>query len=186
MATTIPGAVGRIKDALDAHFETKGFAWKTRESQCEHEQGKPVVFALVCAERTADNWPTRCPSVTIELRDVAIEGADRATLDIACHCVVVNSAILEREKTVMLEDGIHYAYLDEDGYTDEGVVEALFSDCLLLAEETMHALRRIEGVGNVHLIPPATFEDFPHCQCQVTATVAALPQYDSHDFRELL
>lgn len=83
---------------------------------------------MTCAQRTADNWPTVCPSVTIELRGAEVENSDRIALEIACHCVVVNSTILEREKAVMLDDGIHYAYLDEDGYTDEDVVEALFSD----------------------------------------------------------
>lgn len=58
MATTIPATIGHIKAALDAHFASKGFEWKTRESQDEHEQAKPTVYALICAERTADNWPT--------------------------------------------------------------------------------------------------------------------------------
>lgn len=177
MATTIPATIERIKAALDAHFDGKGFAWKTRESQSEHEQAKPTVYAMTCAQRTGDNWPTVCPSVTIELRGAVVENTDRIMLDIACHCVVVNSAILEREKTVMLDDGLHYAYLDEDGYTDEGVVEALFSDCLLLGEETLNALRSIAGVSNVRLVPPDTMDDFPHCQCQVTATVTALTRY---------
>ena len=177
MATTIPATIGRIKDALDAHFASKGFERKTRESQDEHEQAKPTVYALTCAQRTADNWPTVCPSVTIELRGAAVENTDRFSLDIACHCVVVNSAILEREKAVMLDDGIHYAYLNEEGYTDEGVVEALFSDCLLLAEETMNALRNVPGVSDIGIIPQASMEDFPHCQFQVVATVSMLKQF---------
>ncbi len=180
MATTIPGTIGRIKTALDAHFNGKGFEWKTRESQDVHEQAKPMVYALVCAERTSDNWPTVCPSVTIELQDVTVMHESLA-LNIVCHCVVVNSAIIEREKAVMLEDGVHYAFLDADGYTDEGVKEALFSDCLALAEETMNALRAIAGVSNIKLMPPASFEDFPHCQCQVTATVTALTQFIPDD-----
>lgn len=181
MATTIPGTIERIKAALDAHFASKGFAWKTQESQDEHEQAKPTVYALTCAQRTADNWPTVCPSVTIELRGAAVENTDRFSLDIACHCVVVNSAILEREKAVMLDDGIHYAYLNEEGYTDEGVVEALFADCLLLGEETLNALRGVAGVSDLALIPPATLEDFPHCQCQVVATVSMLTQFIPED-----
>lgn len=175
MATTIPATIGRIKGALDAHFASKGFEWKTRESQDEHEQAKPTVYALTCAQRTGDNWPTVCPSVTIELRGAAVETTDRIALDIVCHCVVVNSAILEREKTVEV-DGIHH-FLTDEGYTDEGVVEALFSDCLLLGEETMNALRGVSGVSDLALIPPATLEDFPHCQCQVVATVSMLTQF---------
>lgn len=93
----------------------------------------------------------------------------------------LNSAILEREKAVMLDDGIHYAYLDEDGYTDEGVVEALFSDCLLLGEETLNALRGIASVSELALIPPTTLEDFPHCQCQVMATISMLTQFIQDD-----
>ena len=182
MATTIPAAIERIKAALDAHFDGKGFEWKTQESQDEHEQAKPTVYALTCAQRTADNWPTVCPSVTIELRGAMVENTDRIMLDIACHCVVVNSAILEREKTVILDDGIHYAYLDEDGYTDEGVVDALFADCLLLGEETLNALRGMSGVSELALIPPTTLEDFPHCQCQVVATVSMLTQFIPEDF----
>ena len=178
MATTIPGTIGRIKTALDAHFNGKGFEWKTRESQDVHEQAKPVVYALVCAERTSDNWPTVCPSVTIELQDVTVMHESLA-LNIVCHCVVVNSAIIEREKMVKVDD--HYEFIDADGYTDEGVKEALFTDCLLLAEETMNALRAIAGVSNIKLIPPASFEDFPHCQCQVTATLAALTQFIPDD-----
>lgn len=180
MATTIPATIGRIKAALDAHFASKGFEWKTRESQDEHEQAKPTVYALICAERTADNWPTACPSITIEMQDASADN-DALTCNIVCHCVVVNSAIIEREKAVMLEDGVHYAFLDADGYTDEGVKEALFSDCLALAEETMNALRAIAGVSNIKLMPPASFEDFPHCQCQVTATVTALTQFIPDD-----
>lgn len=176
MATTIPGAIGRIKDALDAHFDSKGFEWKTRESQDVHEQARPTVFALVCADRTADNWPTICPSITIELKDAGVM-RDAVSLNIVCHCVVVNSAILQREKDVMLDDGIHYTYLDEDGYTDEGVKASLFSDCLLLAEETMNALRAMDGVTNIKLIPPDSLDDFPHCQCQVSATVSMLAQF---------
>lgn len=179
MATTIPATIGCIKDALDAHFASKGFAWKTRESQDEHEQAKPTVYALVCAQRTGDNWPTVCPSVTIELRGATVETADRIALDIACHCVVVNSAILEREKTVEV-DGVHH-FLPDEGYTDEGVVEALFSDCLLLGEETMNALRGVSGVSDLALILPATLEDFPHCQCQVVATVSMLTQFIPED-----
>lgn len=179
MATTIPATIGRIKDALDAYFADKGFAWKTRESQTEHEQAKPTVYALVCAQRTGDNWPTVCPSVTIELRGAEVETTDRMLLDIECHCVVVNSAILEREKTVEV-DGIHH-FLTDEGYTDEGVVEALFSDCLLLAEETMNALRNVSGVSGIGIIPPATLEDFPHCQCQVVATVPMLTQFIPED-----
>ena len=53
METTIPASIGRIKAALDAHFGQKSYAWKTRESQGEHEQAKPTVYALVCAQRTA-------------------------------------------------------------------------------------------------------------------------------------
>ena len=181
MATTIPDTIERIKAALDAHFASKGFEWKTRESQDEHEQAKPTVYALTCAQRTADNWPTVCPSVTIELRGAVVENTDRIMLDIACHCVVVNSAILEREKAVMLDDGINYAYLDEDGYTDEGVVEALFADCLLLGEETMNALRAVSGASNLKLIPPDAIDDFPHCQCQVVATVSMLTQFIQDD-----
>lgn len=181
MATTISGTIGRIKAALDAHFNGKGFAWKTRESQDEHEQAKPTVYAMTCAQRTGDNWPTVCPSVTIELHGAEVENSDRILLDIVCHCVVVNSAILEREKTVRLDDGIHYAYLNEDGYTDEGVVEALFADCLLLGEETLNALRGVAGVSDLALIPPATLEDFPHCQCQVMATVSMLTQFIPED-----
>lgn len=178
MATTIPGTIGRIKDALDAHFDSKGFEWKTEESQSEHHQAKPTVFALVCAERTSDNWPTVCPSVTIELQDATVMHESLA-LNIVCHCVVVNSAIIEREKMVKVDD--HYEFIDADGYTDEGVKEALFTDCLLLAEETMNALRAIAGVSNIKLIPPASFEDFPHCQCQVAATLAALTQFIPDD-----
>lgn len=179
MATTIPATIGRIKDALDAHFASKGFEWKTRESQDEHEQTKPTVYALTCAQRTGDNWPTVCPSVTIELRGAEVETTDRMLLDIACHCVVVNSAILEREKTVEV-DGIHH-FLTDEGYTDEGVVEALFSDCLLLGEETMNALRSVSGVSDLALIPSATLEDFPHCQCQVVATISMLTQFIPED-----
>lgn len=179
MATTIPAAIGRIKAALDAHFASKGFEWKTQESQTEHAQAKPIVFALVCAERTGDNWPTACPSVTIELRNVAVENASRSVLDLACHCVVVNSAIIEREKTVKVGD--HYEFLDADGYTDQGAVEALFGDCLLLAEETMNALRGVDGVSKVVLVPPDGIEDYPHCQCQVTASVAMLTQFVPDD-----
>ncbi|MBR4984882.1 MAG: hypothetical protein IKY83_04000 [Proteobacteria bacterium] len=58
----------------------------------------------------------------------------------------------------------------KDGYTDQGVREALFADCLLLAEETMHALRAQACVTDIRLMPPDTLEDFPYCQCQVTAT----------------
>lgn len=180
MATTIPGVIERVKKALDAHFDSRGFAWKTRESQGKHEQARPTVYALVCAERTADNWPTVCPSVTVVLQDAAVTH-ESMTLNIACHCAVVNSAIIEREKTVMLEDGIHYAFLDADGYTDEGVKEALFADCLLLAEETMNALRGIAGMSAIRLVPPDTFDDFPHCQCQVTAAFSMLTQFISDD-----
>ena len=77
MATTIPGTIERIKAALDAHFASNGFAWKTQESQDEHEQAKPTVYALTCAQRTADNWPTVCPSVTIELRGAAVSPEGR-------------------------------------------------------------------------------------------------------------
>lgn len=179
MATTIPATIGCIKTALDAHFADKGFEWKTQESQSEHEQAKPTVYALVCAQRTGDNWPTACPSVTVELRGAAVENTDRISLEIACHCVVVNSAILEREKTV--GDGGVWHFINEDGYTEDGVVEALFSDCLLLGEETLNALRGISGVANIKLIPPAILDDFPHCQCQVTATVTALTRYIEDD-----
>ena len=136
---------------------------------------------MTCAQRTADNWPTVCPSVTIELRGAEVENSDRIALEIACHCVVVNSAILEREKAVMLDDGIHYAYLDEDGYTDAGVVEALFADCLLLGEEALNALRGMASVSELALIPPTTLEDFPHCQCQVMATISMLTQFIQDD-----
>ena len=78
MATTITGAIGRIKDALDAHFAAKGLEWKTEESQTVHTQAKPTVYALVCAERTGDNWPTACPSITIELREAAVNGERNA------------------------------------------------------------------------------------------------------------
>lgn len=179
MATTITGAIGRIKDALDAHFSTKGLAWKTEESQTVHTQAKPTVYALVCAERTGDNWPTACPSITIELREAAVNG-DRNALAIVCHCVVVNSAILEREKTVKVGD--HYEFQDIDGYTEDGVKEALFSDCLALAEETMNALRAQAGVTDIRLVPPVDLDDFPYCQCQVTATVASLTQFIQEDF----
>lgn len=179
MATTIPATIGRLKDALDAHFAGKGFEWKTRESQDKHEQAKPTVYALVCAQRTGDNWPAVCPSVTLELRGAAVETADRISLDIACHCVVVNSAILEREKTVEV-DGVHH-FLTDEGYTDEGVVEALFADCLLLAEETMNALRNVTGVSDIGIIPPATMEDFPHSQSQVVATVSMPTQFIPED-----
>lgn len=182
MATTIPGTIGRIKTALDAHFDSKGFAWKTQESQSEHEQAKPTVFALVCAERNSRNFPVVCPSVTVELRGAEVENSDRILLDIVCHCVVVNSAILQREKAVMLEDGIHYTYLNEDGFAEEGVVEALFSDCLLLGEETMNALRGVAGVSDLAFIPPSSLEDFPYCQCQVVATVSMLTQFIPEDF----
>lgn len=87
----------------------------------------------------------------------------------------MNSAILEREKTVEV-DGVHH-FLNGEGYTDEGVVEALFADCLLLGEETLNALRGVAGVSDLALIPPATLEDFPHCQCQVVATVSMLTQF---------
>ena len=137
MATTITATIGRIKDALDAHFDGRSLAWKTGESQDGHEQAKPTVYALVCAERTDDNWPTVCPSITIEMQEAGATN-DALTCNIVCHCVVVNSAIIEREKTVMLDDGVHYAFLDADGYTDHGVKSALFSDCLALAEETMN------------------------------------------------
>lgn len=180
MATTIPGTIGRIKDALDTHFDGKGFEWKTQESQSEHEQAKPTVFAMVCAERNSRNFPVVCPSVTIELRGAAVENADRIMLDIACHCMVVNSAILEREKTVGV-DGVHH-FLTNEGYTDEGVVEALFSDCLLLGEETLNALRCVAGVSDLALFPPASLEDFPYCQCQVMATVSMLTQFIPEDF----
>ena len=176
MSTTIPGNIMRIKDALDAHFDSLGFEWKTQESQVAHSQAKPTIFALVCAERNGLNFPVVCPSVTIELRGVEVEPSDCAELDIVCHCVVVNSAILQREKTVMLDDGIHYAYLDEDGHTDAGVVEALFSDCLLLGEETLNALRGLAGVSELALIPPATLDDFPYCQCQAVCKVNMLSQ----------
>ena len=119
--------------------------------------------------------------MTIELRGAVVENTDRMSLDIACHCVVVNSAIIEREKAVILDDGIHYAYLDEDGYTDAGVVEALFADCLLLGEETLNALRGMAGVSELALIPPTTLEDFPHCQCQVMATISMLTQFIPED-----
>ncbi len=181
MATTIPGTIGRIKDALDAHFDGKGFEWKTQESQTEHSQAKPTVFAMFCAERNSRNFPVVCPSVTIELRGAEVENSDCISLDIACHCVVVNSAIIAREKAVMLDDGIHYAYLNEDGFTEDGVVEALFSDCLLLGEETLNALRCVAGVSDLALIPPASLEDFPYCQCQVVATVSMLTQFIPED-----
>ena len=179
MATTIPGAVSRIKTALDAHFEGKGFAWKTQESQTEHSQAKPTVFALVCANRTADNWPEVCPSVTLEVQDATVNN-DALALNLVCHCVIVNSAIIDREKMVR-NAADRYEFLTTDGFTEEGVREALFSDCLLLAEETMNALRGMAGVSNIRLIPPQSFEDFPHCQCQVTATVQALTQFIEHD-----
>ncbi|MBR4985334.1 MAG: hypothetical protein IKY83_06320 [Proteobacteria bacterium] len=172
--TTIPDIIGRIKTALDAHFAAKGFEWKTQESQDAHSQSKPTVYALVCADRNAENWPNVCPSVTIELSESAV-ATERLTLGIICHCVVVNSAIIEREKTVKVGD--HYEFLDIDGYTDQGVREALFADCLLLAEETMHALRAQAGVTDIRLMPPDTLEDFPYCQCQVTATVTALARF---------
>ena len=182
MATTISGTIERIKAALDAHFASKGFAWKTQESQTEHSQAKPTVFALVCAERNSRNFPVVCPSVTIELHGAEVENSDRILLDIVCHCVVVNSAILQREKTVALDDGIHYAYLDEDGYTDEGVVEALFADCLLLGEETLNAFRGVAGVSDLVFIPPSSLDDFPYCQCQVMASVSMLTQFIPEDF----
>lgn len=178
MATTIPGTVERIKNALDAHFDSKGFEWKTQESQTEHSQAKPTVFAMVCAERNSDNWPTVCPSVTIEIQDATVTN-DAMAINFVCHCVVVNSAILEREKTVKVDD--HYEFQNIDGYTDQGAVEALFADCLLLAEETLNALRALAGVSGIRLIPPANFEDFPHCQCQVTATISALTQFIPDD-----
>lgn len=71
--------------------------------------------------------------------------------------------------------------LTAGGYTDEGIVEALFSDCLLLGEETMNALRGVPSVSDLALIPPATLEDFPHCQCQVVATVSMLTQFIPED-----
>lgn len=179
MATTITATIDRIKNALDAYFDSKGFEWKTQESQSEHEQEKPTVFSLVCAERTGDNWPTICPSVTIELRGAEVENSDRIALDIVCHCVVVNSAILEREKTVEV-DGVHH-FLTNEGYTDEGVVEALFADCLLLGEETLNALLGVSGVYDIALIPPKTMDDFPHCQCQVVASVSMLSRFIEDD-----
>lgn len=181
MTTMIKDSIGRIKDALDAHFAGKAFEWKTQESQSVHEQAKPTVFSMVCAERNGRNFPVVCPSVTVELRGAAVENTDRMSLDIVCHCVVVNSAILEREKTVG-EDGIHYAYLNEDGFTDDGVVEALFSDCLLLGEETLNALRGVAGVSDLALIPPSSLDDFPYCQCQVMGTVSMLTQFIPEDF----
>lgn len=116
----------------------------------------------------------------IELRGAVVENTDRMSLDIACYCVVVNSAILEREKTVGV-DGVHH-FLTNEGYTDEGVVEALFSDCLLLGEETLNALRCVAGVSDLALFPPASLEDFPYCQCQVMATVSMLTQFIPEDF----
>lgn len=181
MATTISGTIGRIKDALDAHFDSVGFELKTQESQTEYTKAKPTVFAFVCAERNGRNFPVICPSVTVELRGAEVENSDRILLDIACHCVVVNSSFLAREKTVMLDDGIHYAYLNEDGFTDEGVVEALFSDCLSLGEETLNALRGVAGVSDLAFIPPSSLDDFPYCQCQVMATVSMLTQFIEED-----
>lgn len=179
MATTISATIGRIKDALDAHFSQSGLEWKTQESQCEHEQGKPTVFAMVCAERNERNFPVVCPSVTIELRGAEVETTDRIMLDVVCHCVVVNSAILEREKTV--EDGGTWHFIHRDGYTDAGVVEALFADCLLLGEETLNALRDVTGVSNLALVPPETMDDFPYCQCKVVASISMLTQFIPED-----
>lgn len=181
MATTIRSTIERIVDALNSHFDANGYEWKTEESQSEHQQRKPVVYPYVCAKRNEANFPEICPSITVELTEVNTPTRDQLSLAIVCHCVVVNSSIIQREKTVMLDDGIHYAFLDEDGYTDEGVVEALFSDCMLLGEETMNALRSMAGVRDIRLIPASVLDDFPYCQCQVTATILMLSQFIPDD-----
>lgn len=184
MGTMIKTAVERLKQELDDHFNKTAFAWKSEESQSEHRQSKPVVFVFNCPDRNGRNFPNTCPSVTIELGCATVEGEDSLSLDVVCHCVVVNSAILEREKTVKVDDA--YIYIKEDGYTDDGVIKALFSDCLLLGEVVMNVVRAMPRASNIKLIPPDAIEDFPYCQCQVSATLRALTQYEANGFRNLL
>ena len=178
---TIPSVLDSIKAGLVSHFDALDFHWKTAPDQAEFEQAKPHVYLFNCpkAERNEANFPARMPSVTVVVDDAAILSADSIQLSLTLHCCVVNSAIIDREKTVMLDDGIHYAYQDEDGYTDAGVESSLYRDCMLLGEETMHALDGIDGTGrrvsDIRLIPPASdMDDFPYCQCQVTCKVAML------------
>ncbi len=172
---TITTIVERIKHDIEAYFESKDYAWKIEESQAAHAQQKPVVYPLVCAERNNANFPNQCPSITIEVIDVSIEANQQLQMNLLLHCVVVNSAIIEREKTI--KSGDKYVFLDKDGFTENGVVEAIFSDCLLLAEETMNALRASEGVSNLKLHPPISLDDFPYCQCQVSAGVSTITQF---------
>lgn len=174
MSTTIPGAIKGIKEALELHFANKGLEWKAQESQDEHSQQKPVIYPFLCADRNGANFPTVCPSITIEVTDVMAEN-QALTLGIVLHCVVVNSAIIEREH--VQKKGDFYEFLDGDGYTDTGVVESLYSDCLLLGEEALNALRPLPSVKNIKLVTPDSMDDFPYCQCQVSATVSALAQF---------
>lgn len=178
MSTTIPGAIGRIKDALELHFAQKGYEWKAEESQSVHAQQKPRIYPFLCADRNGANFPTVCPSITIEVTNIMAEN-QALTLGIVLHCVVVNSAIIEREK--VQKKGDFYEFLDGDGYTDTGVVEALYSDCLLLGEEALNALRPLPCVKTIKLTPPDSMDDFPYCQCEVSASVTALGQFFEED-----
>ena len=178
---TIISVLDSIGTQLKSYFNSMDYHWKTAPNQSEFGQAKPYVYLLNCpkTERNADNFPLKMPSVTIEVTEAAIQSNSEIDLSLTLHCCVVNASVIDREKTIMLDDGIHYAYLDTDGYTDEGTDGNLYKDCMLLGELTLHCMDGIDGTGRrvseLRLIPPASdMEDFPYCQCQVTCRVVML------------
>ena len=178
---TILSVLESLKDGLEAYFNALDYHWKTQSGLSGYNEGKPYFYLLNCpkTERTDDNFPIRMPSVTVVVTDAAMQGGDTVTLSLVLHCCVANSATLDRE-IVQKSDG-GYSYLETDGYTDAGIEQSLFRDCLLLGEEVMRGLAGIDGTGRrvseLRLVPPSSdMEDFPHCQCQVVCKVNMLSQ----------
>lgn len=177
---TIVSVLDSIRQRLAACFESNDYHWKTQADQSVFEQAKPFIYLLNCpkTERNDANFPVMSPSITVEVTEAAIQSSAAVQLSLVLHCCVVDSATIEREKTVMTENGTH-RYIDADGYTDADIERRLYRDCLLLGEVVLHAMdgMNVDGrnVSELRLIPPTSdMEDFPYCQCQVSCKVAML------------
>lgn len=179
-----------IKSKLDEYYAKLGMTWKEKESQGDFYQATPEIYLFTCpkTERDPDGWPRKSPAITVVLDGWSMQGNDDVELDVSFHCCVVNSSVIDREKTT--KDGGYIHFLTTDGYTDSGVDCNLYKDCLTLGEITANAVNFLDGVvcrvNDIKLDPPdPNTPDFPFCTCTVRARLGMLqtrrgaPLYES-------
>lgn len=185
-----------LEKSLNDYFQSESnpFVFKGSENPEEFIPARPFVykFLVPVCDRNDQNFPQKIPSIALILDDLGEEnGLDIAS--ISAHIAVVCPSISDKETIVFDQEKQAYVFKETDEYTQSQAYHDLYSQCLLLANETRCILQKFEEtryiISDMSLNPPdSSMPDFPFSTCSISFKISIRQSYrtDSPDFTKYL